>query len=176
MRYTILKKIDKMNLLKITDKKIIVKELDRKLKELLKSKNIKTLKKFNNINDLLNFLHTEEKTAFDILNEFNAIHSYRYIIPKIKNYTDKLENKQKLNEYLNNNYTESTRLKMYHILVKYFTEYNNTELKEYYYNIRDKIIKEQIIFHIPYSTLKTALKAKNRLLYINNEIHDFKKD
>ena len=143
MKYAILKKADKMNLLKITDKKIIVKELDKKLKELLKTKkNIKTLRKFNDVNDLLNFL--QEKTAFEILNEFNTIYSYKYIIPKIKNYTYKLENKKKLTEYLNNNFTESTKFKMYNILIKYFTENNNIESKEYYYNIRDKIIKEQI--------------------------------
>ena len=143
MKYAILKKADKMNLLKITDKKIFVKELDKKLKELLKTKkNIKTLRKFNDVNDLLNFL--QEKTAFEILNEFNTIYSYKYIIPKIKNYTYKLENTQKLTEYLNNHFTESTKFKMYNILIKYFTENNNIESKEYYYNIRDKIIKEQI--------------------------------
>ena len=151
MRYTILKKQDKLNLLKLTDNTKKVKELDIQLKTLIKSKNIKSLRQFQDTTQLYNFLHPQqepEKTTYDILlnqiekSDYQSKTKYDYtkFISKLKNYNESLNDSDKLIKFISDNYTLNSAIKVLNLIVNH---HKNNEIKhKFFYNARDNIYKE----------------------------------
>jgi hypothetical protein len=142
MRFVQLTKQQKQNLIKDTEIKL-VKNINIRLKQILKDHNIKTLRKINNYQELYNILYpTPIKTTYEILMEENKITSYEYSLSSLRNYNGNLTDKKELTEFLEK-INRSVRHKIYNVLVNYFEKENNKELKDYYYNLRNNLFKEQ---------------------------------
>jgi hypothetical protein len=119
------------------------------LKNLLKENNIKSLRKFQHYNHLKNHLH--QKTPYEILTEFNnddenisdktRQHNKSYI-KQFQIYQSNLNNKNNLNEFITKHYQGYSQInKILNILIKYFDKIGEKELKKWFYDMRDKIIK-----------------------------------
>ena len=146
MKYISLTKEQKKELIKINSK-ISIKETNIRLKKLLKENNINSLRKFNNYKQLHNHLYNN---PFELLTEINNYdknindktrqHNKSFIKP-FKNYQGNLNDKDKLNEFINKFFkSDSVKGKILNVLIKYFESVNEKPLKDYFYDIRGKIM------------------------------------
>lgn len=150
MRFTQITKEQKLTLLKSTEINKKIKDINKELKDLLRSKGIKSLRKFNSFQELQNHLYPQvvRINVHDILEEFikktytNPKTKTWYInaINKIHDYIGGFDNQ--LMDFIKQNYTISSQIKILNVLVNYFK--NDKSKHQYWYDHRDKIYKEYI--------------------------------
>lgn len=146
MKYLSLTKNDKLFLLgKTNNEKTTIKSLNLILKDLFKQNGIKTLRKFQNANEIFNKIYPAIQHPYDILkNQVETNKDYKpktktdyiYFLKKVQNFTGTLNDTEKFSKFIQDNFTQSSAIKILNLLVNYYRINNNKALTDFYYQIR----------------------------------------